>query len=169
MSRFFGFGSLVNLHTHDYVDPKPMTVTGWKRQWVSSTLRDVAFLSVTPCADTTLQGMSASTVGIGWAALDVREQGYNRHPLPDTDMQIYIGSPDCILLDVKQPILLSYLDVVVQGYHTHFGSQGVADFFATTQNWDHPILNDRAAPQYPRAQTLTDQERTLVDSHLDAL
>ncbi len=169
MSRFFGFGSLVNLRTHVYHDPHPTQITGWKRQWVSSTLRDVAFLSVTPCPNTTLQGMSASTQGIGWDALDIREEGYNRHQLPASDMQMYIGSPDCILADVKQPILLSYLDVVVQGYHTHFGQQGVADFFDTTHNWDHPIFNDRASPQYPRAQQLTDFERALVDKHLDTL
>lgn len=169
MSRFFGFGSLVNLQTHQYHDPIPTSIKGWKRQWVSSTLRDVAFLSVTPCPNTTLHGMSASTEGIGWEALDEREEGYNRHQLPDTDMQMYVGSPDCILADVKQPILLSYLDVVVQGYHTHFGEQGVVDFFATTQNWDHPILHDRHDPQYPRAQVITDEQRALVDTHLAAL
>jgi hypothetical protein len=113
--------------------------------------------------------MSASTAGIGWEALDIREEGYNRHALHNTDMQMYIGSPDCILDGVKQPILLSYLDVVVQGYHTHFGKQGVADFFATTQNWDHPILHDRHDPQYPRAQQLSNEQRDLVDHHLENL
>jgi len=154
MTHFFGFGSLVNLRTHVYKDTQPTQIKGWKREWVSSRLRDVAFLSVTPSPDTTIQGMRASTEGIGWEALDIREEGYYRHVLPDEQMQMYIGDPNAIRRDVKQPILLSYLDVVAQGFHDHFGEQGVIDFFATTRNWDHPILDDRDTPLYPRATTL---------------
>ena len=35
----------------------------------------------------------------------------------------------------KTPILLSYLDVVVQGYLAEFGEAGVARFFASTDGW----------------------------------
>jgi hypothetical protein len=45
----------------------------------------------------------------------------------------------------------------------------VADFFATTEGWDSPVLDDRAAPRYPRARHLEADERALVDSHLAAL
>lgn len=166
MTYFFGFGSLVNLQTHSYVDASPTEITGWKREWVSSRLRDFAFLSVTPSPETTLQGMRASTQGIGWDALDIREEGYYRHPLQGQDMQMYIGDPKAIRTDIKHPIQLSYLDCVVQGFHDHFGTDGVANFFATTQNWDHPILDDRDAPLYPRATVLTDTQRGLVDTHL---
>ena len=37
---------------------------------------------------------------------------------------------------------------------------------ATTDGWHVPVLDDRAAPRYPRAQTLTDRERILVDDAL---
>ena len=166
MTRFFGYGSLVNLRTHNYVDPRPTQITGWRRKWVSSNLRDVAFLTATRCAQSTIQGMSASTQGIGWDALDEREAGYARHPSPDPDIQLYVGRDDCILTDIKQPILLSYLDCVIQGFHEHFGIDGVAAFFATTDNWDHPILDDRANPLYPRSTQLTPFERQLVDEKL---
>jgi hypothetical protein len=169
MTRFFGYGSLVNLQTHTYAEPRPMQIKGWRRRWVSSTMRDVAFLSATPCETSTIQGMSASTHGIGWDALDEREEGYARHQLPDPELQIYVGRDDCIRWDIKQPILLSYLDVVIQGFHEHFGVDGVDNFFATTDNWEHPILDDRDAPQYPRATTLTDFERALVDKGLKNL
>ena len=46
------------------------------------------------------------------------------------------------------------------------GAAGVADFFATTDGWEAPILNDRAAPQYPRHQRLTGEEHELVDHWL---
>ena len=107
-----------------------------------------------------------ASVGTHW---DIREEGYARHQLPDPDMQIYVGRDDCIRWDIKQPILLSYLDVVIQGFHEHFGEEGVSNFFATTDNWEHPILDDRDAPQYPRATTLTDFERALVDKGLKNL
>ena len=169
MATFFGYGSLVNLRTHKYHNPKPTQIVGWKREWVSSSIRDIAFLSVRPSKTTTLQGMSASTENIGWKSLDLRETGYFRLKLLNLNMQMYIGDPKTINDHIKQPILLSYIDCVIQGYHEHFGEQGVIDFFATTVNWDHPILNDRNLPQYPRAITLKQYEQDLVDYHLAQL
>ena len=63
-------------------------------------------------------------------------------------------------------MLLSYVDVVVQGYLREFGEDGVAQFFATTDGWDAPILDDRADPVYPRHQALTAKERAFTDRHL---
>ncbi|WP_323785658.1 hypothetical protein [Thalassovita sp.] len=68
---------------------------------------------------------------------------------------------------MAHPILLSYLDVVVQGYHQEFGEQGVTRFFQTTDGWDAPILDDRKQPHYPRHQTLARPETRLVDRMLD--
>ena len=42
-------------------------------------------------------------------------------------------------------------------------------FFKSTENWDHPILDDRNAPQYPRATILSKFELNLVDEHLERL
>jgi hypothetical protein len=71
-----------------------------------------------------------------------------------------------VVQDVPAPILMSYLDVVVQGYLREFGQAGAEDFFATTDGWDIPVLDDRAAPRYPRHQALTGDERALVDALL---
>ena len=65
-----------------------------------------------------------------------------------------------------KPVLLSYLDCVAQGFNTVYGPDGVRDFFRTTTGWDTPILNDRAAPIYPRAQTLSDAETKLTDDNI---
>lgn len=48
-------------------------------------------------------------------------------------------------------VLLSYLDVVVQGYFREFGRKGVVHFFEMTEGWHAPVLNDRANPIYPCA------------------
>ena len=169
MTDFFGYGSLVNLQTHQYLNPRPTTIKGWKRKWVSSNIHDIAFLSVSPCDLTILQGMRASTKNIGWKALDLRETGYIRHYLDNYDMQMYIGDPEYIDHKIKKPILLSYLDCVIQGYYKHFGKLGVKSFFKSTENWDHPILDDRNAPQYHRATILSKFELNLVDEHLERL
>jgi hypothetical protein len=51
---------------------------------------------------------------------------------------------------MAHPVLLSYLDVVVQGYLQEFDEAGVAHFFDTTDGWDAPLLDDRTHPHYPR-------------------
>lgn len=175
--QFFGYGSLVNLNTHDYPNVRHASLTGWRRVWVRTPLREVAFLSAQPCKETTIDGVVADVPNHDWSALDARERGYERHPVSDQiatesrsgSVSVYsvpttgqIGSGDHF-------ILLSYLDVVVQGFHQQYGSDGVAAFFESTAGWDTPILNDRDQPRYPRAQTLHPDETNLVDHHLRQL
>jgi hypothetical protein len=173
---FFGYGSLVNCATHDFTDAHTARLAGWRRVWRHTDLRPVAFLTVVPDADAEIEGLIAPVPGADWAALDQREAAYLRapaaaqvrHSLPHApEIAVYTipegrhGAPDA-----ARPILLSYLDVVVQGYLREFGAAGVAQFFATTDGWDTPVLNDRTAPLYPRAQTLSSQETALVDQQL---
>lgn len=169
---FFGYGSLVNLATHDYADPRPARLHGWRRVWRHTTLRDAAFLSVDPAPDCTLDGIAAQVPGGDWLALDAREAAYSRIDISDS---LGLGVPAAVYRvsdgiiskpTARHPILRSYLDVVVQGYFRVFGMQGVADFFATTDGWDAGIHDDRAAPLYPRHQTLTTEESALVDHYL---
>ncbi|WP_412564080.1 gamma-glutamylcyclotransferase [Thalassobius sp. MITS945101] len=173
---FFGYGSLVNRKTHVYADAHRVKVSGWRRAWRHTALRPIAFLTAIPYADSAIDGLIAGVPGNDWAALDTREFAYDRialteamdHPLPQRpEVAIYAipegkhGAPDR-----AHPVLLSYLDVVVQGYLEEFGEAGVADFFATTDGWEAPILDDRAAPYYPRAQALSAAEQQLVDRML---
>lgn len=170
--RFFGYGSLVNAATHSYADVTPASVSGWRRQWVQSNAREVAFLSVTPDPLSRIDGVIADVGDIGWDALDAREAAYDRLALPEphAGVQIYRASPRHVgPAALGQPILLSYLDVVVQGFLRLYGEDGVRGFFRTTTGWETPVLDDRDAPIYPRAQPLNRQERDLVDAHLDAL
>lgn len=172
---FFGYGSLVNLRTHDYVSPQKAKIKGWRRIWQQSGNRPVAFLSVHQVPDASIEGLIAQVPGSDWAALDAREHAYDRVDVTEalqapTPTAIYQGSPSKIAPpDTGHPILLSYLDVVVQGFLDQFGEDGVQRFFDTTDRWQTPILNDRANPIYPRYQTLTNAETALVDHHLTRL
>ncbi|WP_207911281.1 gamma-glutamylcyclotransferase family protein [Shimia isoporae] len=176
---FFGYGSLVNTRTHDYADAQPAQLLGWKRAWVATDLRPFAFLSAEPELNSVIDGLIAHVPGNDWAALDQREFAYDRmdasadvtHAKSDPiRIAVYsVSNERRVRAETPPRILLSYLDVVVQGYLRVFGRQGVADFFATTDGWSAEVLDDRAAPIYPRHQRLSDEETSLVDHHLAAL
>ncbi len=147
--------------------------------WRHTSLRDVAFLTVIPDASAEIEGLIAQVPDNDWAALDLREHAYSRAAIAretltidsprDVAVQIYQTRTDQDAApSTRHPILRSYLDVVVQGYLRVFGENGAARFFETTDGWDAPILDDRAAPQYPRHQRLTAQETALVDRLLAA-
>ena len=176
---FFGYGSLVNTRTHDYRQARPARLRGWRRAWVHTDLRPVAFLSAVPCEHSAIDGLIAEVPGADWAALDEREFAYDRlpaqgavdHDLPtQTDIAVYaVPAHSQQAASHRHPILLSYLDVVVQGFLREYGVDGVTRFFDTTHGWDTPLRNDRAEPLYPRHQPLTRQEKALVDDNLDRL
>lgn len=176
---FFGYGSLVNTATHIYDRHHPARLDGWRRVWRHTPIRDMAFLTAEPCEGVWIDGLIAAVPGADWMALDERETGYDRVPVmagithraPDAgDIAVYTIPQDKHgPADGQRPILLSYLDVVVQGYLQVFGDEGGRHFFDTTVGWDGPVLNDRAAPLYPRAQRLDARETGFVDHHLKDL
>jgi len=162
---FFGYGSLVHKGTHDHDNHAPARLTGWKRVWVATPARALPYLSVIRDEASAIDGLIAEVPDQDWAALDQREAAYQRVPLgtelthqmedmsADSLTVVYSVAPDEQQpVSAKNPILLSYLDVVVQGYFDVFGPAGVDHFFMTTFNWTGSYLDDRAAPIYPRAQ-----------------
>ena len=173
---FFGYGSLVNRATHAFPHPYPARITGWRRAWKHTTLREVAYLTVEPCAGAVIEGLIAAVPGHDWAELDAREGAYARHAVShlvdhaaphEVDVQIYaVPDEHAAAPTVTHPILLSYIDVVVQGYLREFGPDGAHRFFETTKGWHAPILDDRARPIYRRHQRLAPAERAFVDTEL---
>ncbi len=175
---FFGYGSLVNRGTHDYPQATRATVRGWAREWKKSKLRKVVFLTAVESPATQIDGLIAAVPGANWAALDERERAYERLPVREIDhahealppVEIYRARADHIEEDAGGHVmLLSYLDVVVQGYLREFGEPGVERFLATTKGWDVPVCDDRQSPIYPRHQILTQRETALVDDVLRTL
>ena len=172
----FGYGSLVNRRTHPHGEAQPARVRGWRRAWRHTALRPVAFLTAVPAEGVEIEGLVAGVPGADWQALDLREAAYDRVVAADVAHALG-GRPTVSLYTIPEgrhgapdgahPVLLSYLDVVVQGYLAEFGEEGVARLFATTDGWDAPVADDRADPIYPRHQVLTRAERALVDRWLD--
>lgn len=177
---FFGYGSLVNCDTHDFEQPRPARVSGWRRKWRHTSLRNVAYLTVTEAPGHSIDGLIASVPNGDWAALDIREKAYDRLHLADQhvshrhpemiSVQMYKNKPgNDAPATVRHPILQSYLDIVVKGYLDMFGEAGVDRFFDSTDGWDSPIFNDRDAPIYPRHMPLTAEVLGFVDEKLHAV
>jgi hypothetical protein len=174
---FFGYGSLVNRATHVYAPAHRARLGGWRRAWRHTALRDGPFLTAVPCPASEIEGLVAPVPGGEWEALDRREAGYDRHPagpdltveaLPGIAPQIYAVAQD-VTTGTGGPILLSYLDVVLQGYLREFGEPGVRRFMDTTDGWETPVLDDRVQPRYPRHQRLDPDETALIDAELARL
>ncbi|WP_299294139.1 gamma-glutamylcyclotransferase family protein [uncultured Tateyamaria sp.] len=171
---FFGYGSLVNRATQDYPSAQTATLHNWRRVWVRTELRDVVFLSIHPAPGHQIDGLIAAVPDADWAALDLRETGYQRidatasvtHKSDATTIAAYQVPTGAQRTGGDHHILLSYLDVVVQGFLQEFGPDGARAFFETTDGWDTPVRNDRAAPLYPRAQCLTTEEMAVTDALL---
>ncbi|MEM1428665.1 MAG: gamma-glutamylcyclotransferase family protein [Pseudomonadota bacterium] len=176
-TQFFGYGSLVNHTTHGYDNARPARLAGWRRRWVSTSLRPVAYLSVEPWQGE-IAGLVADVPGGDWSALDAREAAYDKHPVTvrlhecgsEAIARVYAVAADhAAPPDTRHPVLLSYIDTVVQGFLEVFGAAGARAFFESTVGWDCPILDDRAAPRYPRATRLSAAEIGVVDAGLAAV
>lgn len=138
---FFGYGSLVNRATHGFADARAAHLAGWRRIWRHTDLRPVAFLTVVPDPNAEIEGLIAPVPDADWAALDRREAAYMRAPAADQVRHTLPHAPEIAVYtipegrhgapDAARPVLLSYLDVVVQGYLREFGEDGVTRFFDT--------------------------------------
>ncbi len=181
-NAFFGYGSLVNLATHEHRPARPARLSGWRRVWQGTHLRRPAFLSVAPAPGDTIDGVLAVPAG-GWDALDRRERAYLWQPAAITPLDgrppddgpaparapvLYRIDP-ALAEDGKHPILLSYLDCVLAGYHALFGIAGIDRFIATTDGWGRPLIDDRARPIYSRARAPDPALARLIDARLAAL
>jgi hypothetical protein len=177
---FFGYGSLVNRDTHAYTPAFRARLKGWRRTWRHTEGRAVPFLTGVRCAASEIDGLVALVPGADWAALDLREEGYDRHAVTPAHLtvdsehpvaaQIYaVADHRAVTRTNHAAILMSYLDVVVQGYLREFGDEGARAFFTTTDGWDTPVRDDRTHPAYPRHKQLTPAERSFVDDRLKDL
>lgn len=187
MFTCFGYGSLVNTDTlAPGTRAVRVRVTGWRRAWRHSGL--TAFgrrctLTVYSDPESAIDGVVIAQPVDTLAALDQREGQYTRHAVdagalewldarPDgwPDPFVYVGNTEHRRPgDADHPIMLSYLDVVIAGFLRTFGASGADHFLKTTDDWHVPVLNDRAAPRYPRALSLSPGERGQVDRCLEEL
>ena len=153
---------------------KPATLKGWRRVWENRTADPNRVQQCTSLSAEALKQPSGGSIDgvIGrmprshLAQLDEREAGYDRLALSVDQFDIsdnHVGvEADVIyvyqserqnrfLANDEHPILQSYIDCVLAGYLTQFGPSGMQAMVDSTRGWNRPIMDDRAAPHYPRA------------------
>ncbi|MEM6275486.1 MAG: gamma-glutamylcyclotransferase family protein [Pseudomonadota bacterium] len=145
--KVFGYGSLVNRATHAW-DAEPAILKGWRRLWVPTAARPAAFLSVERSDTSQIEGVFLDVPEEDMPALDIREAHYDRVEVPGG---IVYSVPGRHITEGPAPILQSYLDVVLQGFVSAFGPEGMDRFLATTHGWAAGLHPDRDAPIYKRA------------------
>ncbi|WP_029057322.1 hypothetical protein [Stappia stellulata] len=174
---YFGYGSLVNTRTLGAeATPVAGTLDGWRREWrawwradSASQRPGVCTLTVRRDPQSAIQGVMVSEPAARLAVLDAREKRYVRvtdgiadafscdargNPAPDGAFLYEADTEIRHKGDDDHPILQSYVDCVMAGFHAFWGEAGVRRFIATTDGWDAPMLADRMAPRYPRAQAI---------------
>ena len=188
---YFGYGSLVNDATrHPESVAIRGTLKGWVREWRISgetATGRVCGLTASPKPGSEIHGVLVLDSASELPNLDIREGRYDRHALPAEAFHVHghvhghaeEGGDHREALDNAfvyrskrehyrwgddaHPIRLSYVDCVLKGYLNHFGEEGPRHFIDTTEGWHIPVLNDRRAPLYARAITVTEDERELFD------
>lgn len=89
-----------------------------------------------------------------------------RTPAPNFNVHVYEARSERPRAQGHSPILRSYLDAVMQGFLREFGPDGVHRFVAETHDFHTEIHEDRHAPLYPRAVTLSPAEIELFELSL---
>lgn len=180
---YFGYGSLVNKNTlrTEYIATVPATLNGWQRTWDVPSGNDFDGQIVSLLTVRSNQLMATKGVVVfDWAEnlpmVDEREHNYHRRTINSKDLgledrfgalshdfYVYEAIENNITPEPRPPLLHSYLDAVLQGFHEVYGPDGVHEFMASTANFHTPILNDRNQPKYPRSVQLDAEQRNLID------
>lgn len=66
----------------------------------------------------------------------------------------------------EYPVNQSYVDTCLAGCLELGGESAARDFIQSTKAWDHPRVNDRQAPNYPRAARVSPEVHTTIDGLL---
>ena len=163
----FGYGSLINSESRARTGCSgaalPVRVSGIQRAWnfVDRATR-MTYLGVVLREESVTNGILVSVSTADLPLFDAREAGYTRTKLdpahvsgwsgqkiPEGEIWMYLpNEPNCPT--PACPITQSYLDVVLAG-SLEFGDSFAAEFVRTTENWNCPWIDDRAAPRYVRA------------------
>lgn len=167
--KVFGYGSLVNRATlPPYVAAEQHVAGGYRRAWrvAGMTPRGGACaLNVRVEPEGEIEGVIFTFADEVWPLILERERRYDGVPLDGRpDVTLFVGKPDVDRwADDAHPVHLSYIDTTLQGYLREFGEAGARCFMTSTDGWHCPIVNDRAAPRYPRARHVSEAERATID------
>lgn len=163
----FGYGSLISsesrLKTGESGKTTICYARGIKRSWNFVVPRDNnTALGAVYDEEAECNGVLIPIPEIELPKYDAREVGYSRqliesdairltnnHDVPPAIWVYLLNTPG--QPSSENPIIQSYLDVVLTGCFEVGGEQLARDFIALTHGWSVNWINDRQNPRYPRA------------------
>ncbi|MCV2401981.1 gamma-glutamylcyclotransferase [Marinomonas sp. C2222] len=169
-SRHFilGYGSLISSEsrakTGETGQVWPVKLHGFERHWaLISECYGMSSVAVVKAPEKSCNGVLIEVPYEQLPLFDEREKGYHRGevrsdqlakyqdtPLPEGTYWVYY-TDKVVSPNANNPIVLSYLDVILSGCLEH-GETFAQDFLDLTQGWHQTTLNDRQSPRYPRVQ-----------------
>ena len=169
-----GYGSLLSKDSRErysniFTPGIPVTVSGFERAWVTRSLHEKqTYVGAVANAHSKLNAQLIPTQ-IN-PALQEREKDYrfvevsakalNFHQhkgsasLDDVLAQFTFWiceTLDCTQANDAYPVHQTYVDTCLSGCLEHGGIEEAERFIVHTSLWEHPRVNDRANPKYPRA------------------
>jgi len=172
----FGYGSLINRASvrHTLADEAigevvPGRISGWRRSWSNRVVaRGRTGLGACVEAEGRINGVAIELLDPDFAALDLREAGYMRERVKDqtlVDGELWLYTkPDGMPASAEFPVAVSYLEVVLSGCLA-LGREFAVEFLTETPGLT-ALMNDRAAPVYPRRVPLAADEIAAIDDLL---
>jgi hypothetical protein len=149
----------------------PVKLHGFERHWaVVDPDMDMSTVAIQKSENAACNGILVAVAEDQIALFDEREIGYQRSQVLPEQLTAYLDEPlpegtywvyhteEIKHPEEACPIVLSYVDVILSGCLEH-GDAFALDFLALTKGWQSPLINDRPAPRYPRAQPELPTER----------
>lgn len=187
-----GYGSLLNADsrlTHSAIPHQgiPVTVKGFERGWVTRSIQEKqTYVGAKPKANATL---NAQLIPVELnPSLQQRERDYQFVEVPLDQLVFALPTASeqalrqglqsrriwlCETLalvpaDENHPVSQTYIDTCLAGCLEQGGEEAAKAFITSTTGWSHPRVNDRAAPNYPRAGRVSDEHLRIIDALMDA-
>ncbi|MFS1703359.1 gamma-glutamylcyclotransferase [Alteromonas sp. AMM-1] len=185
-----GYGSLMNADSRNRHSNIPhhgiaVSVLGFERAWVTRSLPEQqTYVGAYQCANARLNAQLVPSHLD--PSIQQREQDYRftpvstdqlRLPYDDTvnetlvswlsERQVWI----CETLQIHPadndfPVYQSYVDTCLAGC-LELGGEAIArEFIQLTACWEHPRINDRESPEYPRAASVSRAAQNIIDGLL---
>lgn len=173
----------------------PVTVEGFERAWVTRSEQEKqTYVGAVPSSSSQLNAQLIPAQLS--PALQQRERDYrfvqvkHKHVLPnvaatlsansddsDTDMTVFhqalapfsvwiCETLACAEATAAYPVNQSYIDTCLAGCIEHGGRDEAQAFIDLTRCWEHPRVNDRASPNYPRAASVSREITEVIDELL---
>lgn len=185
-------------HSGIYTQGLPVRVSGFKRAWVTRSLQEKQTY-VGAVADNTSQLNAQLIPTDINPSLRAREKHYRFVEVPSSAIEQVVplssskprSNQSChnaALRDALSnhqlwlcetllchhasndfPVSQSYIDTCLTGCFEHGGLSEATAFIEQTHGWDHPRVNDRGSPLYPRAARISTQRLAQIDALLSTM